>query len=93
MSDAAAQPDRLPIAPHPRETARLFGQDEAIAAYAAALRSGRPPHAWLITGPRGTGSIRNRPSSSAGTSMDPPSPVCSSTTAAPAGQAARDMVG
>ncbi|HEX3652361.1 MAG TPA: DNA polymerase III subunit delta' [Rhizomicrobium sp.] len=41
--------------PHPRETFRLSGQDEALARAAHAIRSGRPPQAWLITGPAGIG--------------------------------------
>jgi DNA polymerase III subunit delta' len=47
--------DRLPGAPHPRETLALYGQEAAEAAFAAAARAGRLPHAWLITGPRGVG--------------------------------------
>jgi DNA polymerase III subunit delta' len=47
--------DRLPGAPHPREAATLFGQEAAEDAFLAAARSGRLPHAWLITGPRGVG--------------------------------------
>ena len=41
--------------PHPRETFRLVGQEEALARAARAIRSGRPPQAWLISGPKGTG--------------------------------------
>jgi DNA polymerase-3 subunit delta' len=52
---APPEPDVLPGVPHPRETQRLFGQGEAEAVYRAAIGSGRPPHAWLITGPRGVG--------------------------------------
>ncbi len=55
MSDDAPEPDRLPGAPHPRETPRLFGQDAAQAAFLDALGSGRLHHGWLITGPRGVG--------------------------------------
>lgn len=57
MADPAApaEPDRVPGAPHPRETPRIFGQDAAIADFTAAARSGRLHHGWLITGPRGTG--------------------------------------
>src|SRR4051794_18594185 len=47
--------DRVEGYPHPRETFRLAGQDEALARAARAIRSGRPPQAWLITGPRGIG--------------------------------------
>lgn len=40
---------------HPRLTFDLAGQDEALASAARAIRSGRPPHGWLIGGPPGTG--------------------------------------
>ena len=33
----------------------LFGHDEAIAAFAAAMQGDRLHHAWLLTGPRGVG--------------------------------------
>jgi DNA polymerase-3 subunit delta' len=49
------EPDRLPGAPHPRETVALHGQGEAEARYLAAAVSGRLHHAWAITGPRGVG--------------------------------------
>ncbi|MES2145306.1 MAG: DNA polymerase III subunit delta' [Pseudomonadota bacterium] len=55
MSDEVPEPDRLDGAPHPRETRQLFGQDAAEAAFLSAHASGRLPHAWLITGPRGIG--------------------------------------
>jgi DNA polymerase-3 subunit delta' len=47
--------DRIAGFPHPRETQSLMGQDAALSLAAAALRGGRPPHAWLITGPPGIG--------------------------------------
>ena len=47
--------DRLEGFAHPRETTRLVGQDEALARAARAIRSGRPPQAWLIAGPPGIG--------------------------------------
>jgi DNA polymerase-3 subunit delta' len=47
--------DRIAGFPHPRETRTLWGQDAALSLAAAALRGGRPPHAWLITGPPGIG--------------------------------------
>jgi DNA polymerase-3 subunit delta' len=53
--DALPEADRLDGAPHPRETAALFGQSVAEAAFLSALNSGRLPHAWLLTGPRGVG--------------------------------------
>ena len=47
--------DRIEGFAHPRETLRLIGQDEALARAARAIRGGRPPQAWLITGPPGIG--------------------------------------
>jgi len=47
--------DRIEGFAHPRETSLLLGQDVALARAARALRSGRPPSAWLITGPPGIG--------------------------------------
>ena len=47
--------DRIEGADHPRQTARLVGQDRALAIVSRALRSGRPPQAWLICGPPGVG--------------------------------------
>jgi DNA polymerase III subunit delta' len=41
--------------PHPRAAAVLFGHAAAEAAFLAAYRSGRVPHALLIVGPRGVG--------------------------------------
>lgn len=55
MADDLPEADRLPGAPHPRETARLFGQAAAEAGFRAARAQGRLHHAWLLTGPRGTG--------------------------------------
>ncbi len=50
-----AELDASPGAPHPRETAALYGQDAAEAAFLAAHAGGRLHHAWLLTGPRGVG--------------------------------------
>jgi DNA polymerase-3 subunit delta' len=50
-----AETDRIEGADHPRQTARLIGQDRALAIVSRALRSGRPPQAWLICGPPGVG--------------------------------------
>jgi DNA polymerase-3 subunit delta' len=50
-----ARPDRLDGAPHPRETARLIGQDVAETAFLDAFRQGRLHHGWLLTGPKGVG--------------------------------------
>lgn len=49
------EPDRIEGAPHPRETARLFGHAEAEALFLQAHATGRLHHGWLITGPRGVG--------------------------------------
>jgi DNA polymerase-3 subunit delta' len=51
---APDEPDRLPGAPHPRETAVLFGQEAAEARFLAAAAH-RLHHAWLLTGPQGAG--------------------------------------
>ena len=40
---------------HPRETIGLVGHTAAEAELRAAWDSGRMPHAWLLTGPRGVG--------------------------------------
>lgn len=53
--DTPPEADRLEGAPHPRETERLFGQDAAERAFLGAFTSGRLPHAWLLTGPKGIG--------------------------------------
>ncbi|MBB3996061.1 DNA polymerase-3 subunit delta' [Sulfitobacter undariae] len=56
MSDEVTpQPERLEGAPHPRDTARLIGQDAAQAAFVDAFNTGRLHHAWMLTGPRGVG--------------------------------------
>src|SRR4051812_288669 len=47
--------DRIEGFAHPRETFALLGQDAALGRAARALRAGRPPSAWLITGPPGIG--------------------------------------
>ena len=47
--------DRLGSFPHPREVARLAGQEEAERALFEAFMSGRMQHAWLLTGPKGIG--------------------------------------
>src|SRR2546423_1503620 len=51
----AEEPDRIPGQIHPRATYDLIGQDVALNRAARAIRSGRPPQAWLITGPPGIG--------------------------------------
>ncbi|WP_425098607.1 DNA polymerase III subunit delta' [Tropicibacter sp. S64] len=57
MSEAIVlpEPDRVPGAPHPRETPRVLGQGQAEADFLTAYSTGRLHHGWLITGPRGTG--------------------------------------
>jgi DNA polymerase-3 subunit delta' len=78
------EPDRLPGAPHPRETAHLYGQATAEAAFLDALATGRPHHGWIIAGPRGIGKAtlawriaRHLVARGTGTSlaMDPADPV------------------
>jgi DNA polymerase-3 subunit delta' len=44
-----------PAIPAPRENPALAGQEAAEAAVLAAYASGRLPHAWLLSGPRGIG--------------------------------------
>ena len=41
--------------PEPRANPRLLGHEDAEAALLRAKESGRLPHAWLLTGPRGVG--------------------------------------
>ncbi|WP_299733051.1 DNA polymerase III subunit delta' [uncultured Tateyamaria sp.] len=55
MADETPDPTRVEGAPHPRDTARLIGQDAAQSAFVDAFNTGRLHHAWLITGPRGVG--------------------------------------
>lgn len=55
VSDDLPEPDRLEGAPHPRETAHLFGHAAAEADFLHAFNSGRLHHGWMITGPRGVG--------------------------------------
>src|SRR5262245_52627833 len=55
---AASEPndsDRIEGFSHPRERFDLLGQDAALGRAARALRAGRPPSAWLITGAPGIG--------------------------------------
>ena len=54
-SSPNVETDRIEGVDHPRRTARLIGQDQALAIVSRALRSGRPPQAWLICGPPGVG--------------------------------------
>lgn len=54
-NDTMLEPDRIGDFPHPRETLSLLGHEAALARAARAIRGGRPPQAWLITGPPGIG--------------------------------------
>ncbi|MFT7059621.1 MAG: DNA polymerase-3 subunit delta' [Pseudorhodobacter sp.] len=49
------EPDRVPGAPHPRETQTLIGHPKAEATFLDAFNMGRLHHGWMITGPRGLG--------------------------------------
>lgn len=51
----ADETDRVDGFAHPRETFHLTGQGEALARAAHAIRAGRPPQGWLISGPPGVG--------------------------------------
>lgn len=53
--DALPESDRLDGAPHPRDAARLFGHAPQEAEFLTAATSGRLPHGWLLTGPKGIG--------------------------------------
>lgn len=50
-----ADSDQIEGFVHPRDSHDLLGQDAALTRVARALRAGRPPSAWLITGPPGVG--------------------------------------
>ena len=53
MADENEDPREVPW--HPRFASQVVGHDEAIAGFNASFVSGRPHHAWLITGPMGIG--------------------------------------
>lgn len=53
--DLPLESDRIDGAPHPREAAQLFGHAAAEAEFLTAATSGRLPHGWLLTGPKGVG--------------------------------------
>ena len=55
MRETTDEPDRLPNAPHPRETLALIGHGAQERTFLDALRSGRMHHAWLLGGPEGIG--------------------------------------
>src|ERR1700733_8684548 len=52
---AKASEEEAAEPPHPRATAHLFGHAGAEAAFLAAYRGARVPHAFLIVGPKGIG--------------------------------------
>jgi len=54
-SQEPSDSDRIEGFAHPRETHALLGQEAALGRAARALRSGRVPSAWLITGAPGIG--------------------------------------
>jgi DNA polymerase III subunit delta' len=47
--------DPREVAWHPRFAAKVLGHDAAFQNFASALASGKPHHAWLLTGPSGIG--------------------------------------
>ncbi|MCB5410597.1 DNA polymerase III subunit delta' [Pseudogemmobacter faecipullorum] len=49
------EPDCVEGAPHPRDTAALFGQHSAEADFLRAFNTGRLHHAWMLTGAKGIG--------------------------------------
>ena len=55
VEEPAVETDRIAGQLHPREVFRLTGQDAALGRASRAIRSGRPPQAWLIGGPPGIG--------------------------------------
>src|SRR5471030_1014161 len=54
-SSEVEETDRVAGFAHPRQTTDLVGQDVALARAARAIRSGKPPQGWLISGPPGIG--------------------------------------
>ena len=54
-SQEPSDSDRIEGFAHPRETHALLGQEAALGRVTRALRSGRVPSAWLITGAPGIG--------------------------------------
>jgi len=50
-NDSAEEPEER----HPRKSYELFGQEAALVRAAGAIRWGRPPQGWLISGPPGIG--------------------------------------
>jgi len=54
-NEEIVETDRIEGFTHPREATRLVGHDEALSRVSRAIRSGRPPQAWLISGAPGVG--------------------------------------
>jgi DNA polymerase III subunit delta' len=54
-AEPVPESDRAGELPHPRDRQELFGHDAAARTLAAAARSGRLHHAWIIAGPKGVG--------------------------------------
>lgn len=52
---APEETDRIDGFPHPRQSFRLVGQDEALSRISRVIRSGRPPQGLLLAGPPGIG--------------------------------------
>ncbi len=48
-------PDQIEGAPHPRDTAEVFGQQQAETAFLETFAAGRLHHGWMLTGPKGIG--------------------------------------
>jgi DNA polymerase-3 subunit delta' len=87
MSDDLPEPDRAGDLPHPRHVYDLFGQDGPARAAEEAFASGRMHHAWMITGPKGSGKatlawrlarrvLGAAPGEGAPLASDPDDPVC-----------------
>ncbi len=55
MATDSPEIDRVQGCAHPRETYSLYGHDEAEQQIISSLKSGRLPHAWLISGSPGIG--------------------------------------
>lgn len=54
-TEPTPESDRIGDLPHPRERYELYGHAVGAQTLAAAARSGRLPHAWIIAGPKGVG--------------------------------------
>jgi DNA polymerase III subunit delta' len=53
MAEENEDPREVPW--HPRFAQSILGHDDALTAFKSAFTSGRPHHAWMITGPSGIG--------------------------------------